>query len=642
MKKIFSCLFISFFLILVTAQFSFSQQTDYTSSVSSFKNKYPKTDIVATEIKNEYNFVINNKTGDAKVIADESTTETLLPLKDNLVNTDAIFYDQQSSIENVRAAGAKNKSIKFFQQCSDYQSDGIFYSDAKLCVIKIPMDEKGMALNYSYNKQYKDVKYLTSVYFHENFPIEKRTLIFNVPDWLEVDLREFNFAGYDIKKDIQKDPATKTTKYIYELKNIPALKKEYRSPDLAKEYPHIIVVSKSFTDNGQKKILFESVKDLYAWYHSLCKDIGNSNADLQPMVSQLTKDKKSDIEKIESMYYWVQDKVRYIAFENGIMGFKPEAAQNVFKNKYGDCKGKANLLTQMLRVAGYDARLTWIGTADLPYDYSLPSLAVDNHMISTLVLNGKHYFLDGTEEDIAFNDYASRIQGKQVLIEDGDNYMLDRIPEFPADKNKIESNLKLKISDGALTGTCNSIYNGEAKISIVGAFNAIRSDTKKDELESFLKSDNSNVVISNIHEPVWGDRQKPLQISYDIKVNNQVTKAANELYINPDWKKELASFDFDSTRKNDYEFDHKICINTQIEIAVPDGYKIDYLPENVSKKMPDYSFEGSYTNKGNSILYSKKIIINKTIIRKQEFDKWNDFAAAITKFYNDQVVLAKK
>jgi hypothetical protein len=263
-------------------------------------------------------------------------------------------------------------------------------------------------------------------------------------------------------------------------------------------------------------------------------------------------------------------------------------------------------------------------------------------MISTLVLNGKHYFLDGTEENIAFNDYASRIQGKQVLIEDGDNYMLDRIPEFPADKNKIENTLKLKISDGALIGTCNSVYNGEAKISIVGAFNTIRSDTKKDELESFLRSDNSNVVISNIHEPVWGDRQKPLQISYDIKVNNQVTKAANELYINPDWKKELASFDFDSTRKNDYEFDHKICINTQIEIAVPDGYKIDYLPENVSKKMPDYSFEGSYTNKGNSILYSKKIIINKTIIRKQEFDKWNDFAAAITKFYNDQVVLAKK
>ncbi|HLK30516.1 MAG TPA: transglutaminase-like domain-containing protein [Puia sp.] len=637
----------SFFSVLYSIGFigiSFSQQiSDYTSSISSFKNRYPKAEIIGAELKEEYNFSIStNKSGETKIVSDESVSETLVPVKDFIASTDAVFYDEQSSVENVHASSAKNKTIKFLQQCSDYQSEGIFYSDAKLCVIKIPLEEKGMAVNYGYSKHYKDVKYLTSVYFNEDIPVEKKTIIFNVPDWLEVDLREFNFAGYDIKKDVQKDPATKTTKYTYELKSIPALKKEYHSPNWAKAYPHIIVISKSYTDNGQKKVLFESVKDLYAWYHSLCKDIGNSSDDLKPIVTQLTKDKKSDIEKIEAMYYWVQDKVRYIAFENGIMGFKPEAAQNVFKNKYGDCKGKANLLTQMLRVAGYDARLTWIGTSDLPYDYSLPSLAVDNHMISTLVLNGKHYFLDGTEENIAFNDYASRIQGKQVLIEDGNNYMLDKIPEFAADRNKVETNLKLKIEDGALTGNCTSIYNGEAKISLVGAFNSLRSENKKDALDNYLRSGNANIVISNIKNPNWEERQKPLQIGFDVKANNVVTKAANELYINPDWQKEFSGFEFDSTRKNDYELDHKLYLNTQVEIAVPDGYKIDYLPEAVSKKAADYSFEGSYINKGNAIIYSKKIIVNKTIIRKQEFSAWNDFIKSINKFYNDQAMLVKK
>jgi hypothetical protein len=32
----------------------------------------------------------------------------------------------------------------------------------------------------------------------------------------------------------------------------------------------------------------------------------------------------------------------------------------------------------------------------------------------------------GTEEHIALNDYAQRIQGKQVLIEDGKNYMVEK------------------------------------------------------------------------------------------------------------------------------------------------------------------------------------------------------------------------
>ena len=117
--------------------------------------------------------------------------------------------------------------------------------------------------------------------------------------------------------------------------------------------------------------MFESVKDLYGWYRTVCDSIGNQPSELKEKVAALTNGKKTDAEKIEAIFYWVQDNIRYIAFENGIMGFRPDAAQNVFRKKYGDCKGKANLLKEMLRLAGYDARLTWIGTSDLPYDYSL-------------------------------------------------------------------------------------------------------------------------------------------------------------------------------------------------------------------------------------------------------------------------------
>ena len=53
-----------------------------------------------------------------------------------------------------------------------------------------------------------------------------------------------------------------------------------------------------------------------------------------------------------------------------------------------------------------------------------------------MIAGGKRYFLDGTENFIALNDYAQRIQGKQVLIEDGKNYIIDKIPDFSAERNK--------------------------------------------------------------------------------------------------------------------------------------------------------------------------------------------------------------
>jgi transglutaminase-like putative cysteine protease len=616
--------------------------TDYTTSISSLKAKYPKTDVVAVDFKEEYRFGIAGTTAGSKVTVHSAVTQTLVPLKDFVSSNDAIFYNDESAVEGIHVTNSKNKNLRFGQQCRDYQSEGIFYSDAKVCTISIPLEEKGLPVTFTYDKKYKDIKYLTSVYFNEQLPIEEKTIVFYIPDWLEVDMREFNFKGYDIKKVVEKDAVNKVTKYMYKLQHIPAFEEEYHSPNWARSFPHVIVVSKSYTENGQKKVLFESVKDLYGWYHSLSKEVHNQPEELKPLVGQLTTDKKSDVEKVESIYYWVQDKIRYIAFENGIMGFKPDAAQNVLKNKYGDCKGKANLLKEMLKLAGYDARLTWIGTADLPYDYSLPSLAVDNHMICTVILDGKRYFLDGTEESIAFNDYAHRIQGKQVLIEDGDQYILDKVPEFQADRNKVDCIMKLKLEGENLTGVNTSTYNGEAKIGLVGSYQSIRSENQKDAFERYLRSGNANIVISNIKNPNWNDRQKPLQVSFDMKASHQITRAGNELYINLDWEKELATLEFDSTRKNDYELNHKLYITTQIEFTIPDGYKMDYVPDALTIKKPDYSFEGSYSNKGNMIVYSKKIIVNTAIIKKNDFAAWNEYIKAINKFYADQVVLVKK
>ncbi len=616
---------------------------DYTGAVPAFKTKYPKTEIIAVDYREEYHFnILTSKEGESKVGVSSTLSQTLVPLKDFLKTTDAIFYDDQSVIENVKASTSNTKNLKIGLQCMDYQSDGIFHSDAKVCVAAVPLEAKGVPVTFSYERKYKDVKYLTSIYFHERLPIEEKSVVFYIPDWLEIELREFNFQGFDIKKDVTKDEANHLTKYTYRLKNIPAFEKEYRSPNMAKSYPHIIVVSKSFTEGGKKTVLFESVKDLYAWYHSLTKEIGNKPDELKSLVNQLTANKKTDNEKIESIFYWVQDNIRYIAFENGIMGFRPDAAQNVLKNKYGDCKGKANLLAQMLKLAGYDARLTWIGTADLPYDYSLPSLAVDNHMIWTVILTGKHYFLDGTEENMPLNEYAHRIQGKQVLIEDGDKYIIDKIPDYPAEKNKVENSEKLKVDGETLSGFYATTSNGEAKLSLMNVYKSIRNDDKKDALQNYLRSSNPNVTITNIKEPVWEDRQKPLQISFDIKCNHQITKAGNELYVNLDWEKELSGFEFDSTRKNDYELNHKVFVSTQIEFAIPEGYKSDYLPDALSLKNTDYSFDASYALKGNSIVYTKKIIVNTPILKKKDFPAWNQFVKSINKFYSDQIVLVKK
>ncbi|HEY0067597.1 MAG TPA: transglutaminase domain-containing protein [Flavisolibacter sp.] len=618
-----------------------ASSASYTEKIPDWKKLFPKEDAVASTHKQTVDFFLNTnpKPGEGRVKASVQNEVTLVPLKDYIKYEDGIFYYDEVSIDNLKVLNSEGKDVKAEKLCGAYQEESIFHSDSRLCVLRFQMADKGKAFKVAYQSNYRDVKYLTSFYFHDHIPSAERIVQFNIPSWMELDLREFNFAGYSMEKSSVKEGDI--TKVTFRLKDVPAYTSEPHSPNHAITYPHLVLVSKAFTEGGARNTLFESVKDLYGWYSSVCADIGNKPEELKAKVSELTFNKKTDIEKIESIFYWVQDNIRYIAFENGIMGFRPDAAQNVYNKKYGDCKGKANLLREMLKLAGYDARLTWIGTSDLPYDYSLPALTVDNHMICTVILNGKRYFLDGTEDYIALNDYAQRIQGKQVLIEDGKNYIIDKVPQFPADRNKEKKLTKVAIDGVQLSGSSTVEYNGESKIMAQRVYASIRNDDKKDALSGFLRNGDDNIKVSNIKNSDFNDRQKPLQLSFDFKAEHQVTKAGDELYVVMDWEKEFSSLEIPADRKNDYEFNQKYYLTTQTELALPEGYKVDYLPAAFKKSSPNYSFEGSYVNKGKSIVYTKTITISKPILKKSEFAEWNSFIAEINKFYNDQVVLKK-
>src|ERR1051326_7520502 len=137
MKRYNFCVFCLVDLLLFFSCPVFSQSPgDYTASVPSFKVKYPKTDIIAVDYKEEYGFeMLTGKNTDTKIGVQSSVSETVVPLKDFAKINDAIFYDDESIIDGIHASSAKNKAIHFGQQCMDYQSDGIFYSDAKVCVV---------------------------------------------------------------------------------------------------------------------------------------------------------------------------------------------------------------------------------------------------------------------------------------------------------------------------------------------------------------------------------------------------------------------------------------------------------------------------------------------------------------------------
>ncbi|MBX9851977.1 MAG: DUF3858 domain-containing protein [Cytophagaceae bacterium] len=610
----------------------------------SLKNDYKDESYVGLGSFVEFSFELAKDEKDTIPLkVTQTIREEIICLKNFTSYVNAIIYDDNSYIKDITLLDSKGKTsfVKPIISKKNYEENGIFYSDSKLYSYVFPFSGEGAKSGYELTKVYTDVKYLTSIYFHSYYPIQKKTISFKVPAWMEVELREMNMNGYSLVKNSTVDPKTKATTYTFTLNELDADKTESHAPGISHTLPHILILCKSYTRNEVKYPLFNNTADKYKWYSGLVKSVNNESSQLKPLVEKLITGKTKDQEKIEALFYWVQNNIRYIAFEDGIAGFRPASCQKVYNDKYGDCKGMANLLKQMLLIAGYDARLTWIGTRHIAYNNSIPSIAVDNHMICTLILNGQKYFLDPTETYIPFGEYAYRIQGKEVIIEDGDKYLLEKVPESGKDKNKIQEFASFTIQQESLTGKKSEKYDGESKLNILRSYSETKTDKKEEVLKDFIRGDDNSVTIANLKSSNLEERRGALNFDYDIILNYKVTDIGTEKYVSIDHDQEFKNMDFDSTRKKDYLFPYKYYLVKKYELVIPEGYTVKYLPENISIVHPEFTVKVHYKNEGGKIIYTKEISVDEAVIPKEKFKEWNLAIAELKKTYEDQIILSK-
>lgn len=554
----------------------------------------------------------------------------------------AEFYDNMTTIDNVKVYVNGKQDKYIFPRYEPYTIDNIFYSDAKVCYLRLPLEKKGSTSEVQFEMTTKDPRYFTAIYFSEPYNVINKTVSVTVPRWMKVELKELNFVGRDITKTTEYNSKKDADIITYTIKNLAALEKESHSPGSSYTEPHLLVLSK-YADSPDGKIsYFNTLDDQYAWYYSLTKDLETTPATVKAKALEITEGITNDLDKIKKILYWMHDNIRYIAFEDGISGFKPDKSDEVLRKKYGDCKGMANLTKGFLKALGFDARLCWIGTNHIAYDYSTPSLAVDNHMIAALLYKGKTYFLDATENYLGFNEYAERIQGRQVLIEDGAKYIYTKVPSTTFQQNLDIEKSVLSINGSNLEGNVSREWTGEEKELMIARLSATRKENTNDAFMKFLSNNKNNYSISDFKTSKLDDYDNALKIQYNMKHANALSAFDNELYVDLDSRKDMSDFTFDlKERTKDYWFSFKTNTQIEVQLTLPASYTITALPNPLSIKNNDYEFVAGFTKQPGKLIYTKHILIKNPRLSRSKFEQWNTDIEKLKEFYNQQIVLKK-
>lgn len=526
------------------------------------------------------------------------------------------------------------------------EEDGIFHDDYRVHGYGMDIENPGAVLKGNIKSRILSIPHGTTYYFSEGVPAEEVKLSFEVPEWLTVRFERINFEGYTIEE-------TKTTKgkavvYSFTMRDVPGEVEEKWSPGPQHYAPMLVVVPESMVDpKSQRQIkLFEDAADIYAWSKRLVDQADNRPDKLKPLVTELTAG-KSDVEKLEAIYYWVQNNIRYLAYEDGWAGFIPDACQNVYEKRYGDCKGMANLLKEMLLLAGFDARLVWIGTREYsPLSKKIPVISSSNHMVAAVRFNDNWLILDGTARHQPLMEVPDNLQGQEVLIEgkSKNDFEIYTIPQTSARRNAVVNvfDLEVDIGQGQLIGQQHQSISGLNRSIFKTIYNKTAAKDRQRLLENYMSSGQSYKGFSELKTDIPTEFAGPVLLSANVLFQGQATVLGDEIYLPSSIYNRYKNLQLPEKRNAAVSFAYKRCNIDTLRYTLPDGYMLSFMPKTVDIKRDKYHFYAHAVTKGSQIEIVYLLELNDYIIKKQEFEIWNEDVKQMKAFLTDQVILKRK
>lgn len=525
----------------------------------------------------------------------------------------------------------------------DELSGEIFHDDIKSINFYYPKLQEGAITNLNYNEEIKEARFINSFFFGNFIPMERAAYKIVCDEDVELEIKYFH-------TDAEKLNFSKTTKrgkniYSWELKDIEAWEREGGGPPIRSYLPHVLVYIKKYKANGKEKTILSGVSDLHRWYRNFLKDLNQEqNAHLQSVVDSLTVNSNSELDKVRNIYYWVQDHIKYIAKEDGLGGFIPADASNVYESRYGDCKGMSSIMNEMLGMAGVKSHLTWVGTRDIPYRYEeVPTPVVDNHMIVSYEADDQMYFLDATGSFSPLGLPSAFIQGKEALVDMGEtDFKVVEVPEVPSQYNVNVDTVRIRLEGKKLVGSGNASYTGFYKVSVSERMHYQNDKEQQKYLNGLFEKGNNKFLIDNYHIDALNDRDRDLKISYDFTIDDYAFQNEDEWYLNMNLDKYLKEQEIKKDRersvKNRFEYEQK---NTVV-LDIPESYQLDYIPENSEYEHELFGYSIKYSEQEGKLLLDVNIYERYLALEPEHFEAWNGMIKALKKSYKEVLILKKK
>jgi len=556
-----------------------------------------------------------------------------------------IFNDKGKDVANIHIPYV---NINLLENVSNIQAETINLNNGNIEITKIdrnliyrkkidkinseivfafPNVQPGCVIEYKYVLSSKSLNNFPDWYFQSEIPTRYSQFSADVPSLLHYKTLQMTKLPLAVNKEDEKA-----------MINIPSLRVE----------PYM----SSLKDNAER-VFFQlsAVDGLFLNFSSTWPDLGKNEVKYEDFGGQFkrkltgedvilnkVKSLKTDEEKIAAIFDEVKNKMKWNDID---VRYTNDGTVLAWDTKTGNSTEINLMVYHLLTKAGIKAYPMLVSTRN--HGKVNPAYTSEYQFNKTVtyvpVDSAKYYILDATDKYANCNTIPEDLLESYGLYVDHDNEMsaLFFITNKQPAKQAVYINAEIK-PDGKMNGTAQlSSFNYER----LNAIKKYKTDGEKKYID-FLRDADNNLQVSSLNLDNLDKDDQPL--IQKVNFNYELAGSDGYMYINPNLFTSLHKNPFlNDTRTTDILFG---CLNdNQITgtYKIPDGYKVDALPQSISLSMPDKSitFKRFTGEQGGSITVRYVISRKSTLFFHENYADFHEFYKKMYEMLNEQIVLKK-
>jgi len=440
--------------------------------------------------------------------------------------------------------------------------------------------------------------------------------------------RQFKYKVYNTDLKPEEKGIDDYKMYVWEKKDIPAVKSEPYMPPASDIAERIVVTSIpdwSYVAN---------------WYSDLSNVKTKADYVIKEKVNELFEGKKNltDIEKARIIYEYIEHNYNYSDVPFLHSAFVPQTASRTLTAKLGDCKDLATLFVSMGREVGLDVNLVLVDTRDNGKEsLDLPMIGF-NHCIAQLHDKNKNYLIELTNNNLPFSTLSYQLLNANSLYipKDGNHIQNAALTKLNTDNRPENSIVRASILDFAGASGQTKLHRiawrtGDEAALMRGAYKDVTTEQRNKNLTASLSEEfNKNIQIQSFDVTNVENLRDTMLFDYLFTIDNYTSDIAGMQVFKLPWADAATTQGLVSMEKRQYPLDIWSLYATPvmketITVNFPAGKKLVEVPKNINLRCDAVNYDLKYEMKNNQLMATRTITYLKDRVNPEEYTVFKNF-----------------